>query len=728
MYRRSILLLMLTLSCSLAAYAQSSDSLKTNLLDVITVETNRDKQPLPDVQGTTIFAGKKSEILILKNGDSNLPQNVGRTIFARIPGINLWDMDGAGTQMNIGTRGTDAHRSIEMNMRQNGYNTNSDIFGYPENHYTVPMQGVSQVQLVRGSASLQFGSQFGGMMNYVMKEGDTSKVFSVESEQTVGSYNLYNSFNAIGGKKGKVSYYGYYDNRHGDGWRPNSAFNYKAYYANIRYALGEKGSLALQFSRMDYRQQIAGGLTDAQFNENARQSNRARNYFSPIINIPALILNYELTPATKLQVTTNALWGERSSVQFINTANVKDTFNTAIGSYNPRQVDRDFYTGFAVEARLLHLYSLGKISSVLSGGIRYSSQETNRRQKGVGTTGSDFDLSLTGPYGIDLKFRTVNYAIFAENIFYLTSSLSVTPGLRYEVIDSGLHGVIDGASFPVSYAGDRNFPLFGIGVQYQVSPETQLYGNVSEAYRPYLYSSITPADQIGVIDPNLKDSRGYTIDGGYRGQLNEVLNFDVNAYYLFYGDKIGKVTARASDNTTYLLTTNVGNSVTRGVEAYLNVSLMRLFNPNVENYDFKLFSSLAYTHARYTTGTINAGGGDISLVDNRVEGVPDWVERAGLEFAHRHFSTTIQMSYVSDQFNDANNTPFSATGLVGYVPSYTLFDWSFNWTFLQRYHVSGGANNLADARYFSRRINMYPGPGILPADGRTFYLSLGLKL
>jgi len=40
------------------------------------------------------------------------------------------------------------------------------------------------------------------------------------------------------------------------------------------------------------------------------------------------------------------------------------------------------------------------------------------------------------------------------------------------------------------------------------------------------------------------------------------------------------------------------------------------------------------------------------------------------------------------------------------------------------YRLSGGLNNIADARYYTRRINMYPGPGILPADGRTGYIRL----
>jgi Fe(3+) dicitrate transport protein len=56
------------------------------------------------------------------------------------------------------------------------------------------------------------------------------------------------------------------------------------------------------------------------------------------------------------------------------------------------------------------------------------------------------------------------------------------------------------------------------------------------------------------------------------------------------------------------------------------------------------------------------------------------------------------------------------------------WDWAFDWSFLQQYHVSAGINNLLDAAYFSHRIIMYPGPGILPADGRTFYISLGCRL
>jgi Fe(3+) dicitrate transport protein len=55
-------------------------------------------------------------------------------------------------------------------------------------------------------------------------------------------------------------------------------------------------------------------------------------------------------------------------------------------------------------------------------------------------------------------------------------------------------------------------------------------------------------------------------------------------------------------------------------------------------------------------------------------------------------------------------------------------DWAFNYRFFKNYHISAGINNLFNAQYYTRRINMYPGPGILPADGRTFYVGFGIKL
>lgn len=716
------------ITCSSNSYSQT-DTLVAKKTDTVVVYSNLKNAVhfLPDVDGVNIYAGKKTNLIDVEKTSANLSQTLIREVFAKVPGVSFWDMDGAGTQINIGSRGTDSHRSIEMNMRQNGYNTNSDIFGYPEDHYTPPMQAIESIQLIRGSAALQYGSQFGGMMNFVMKEGDSTKPFTLQTEQTAGSNNLYNSYTSIGGTSGKLSYYSYFDYKHGDGWRPNSVFNYHAYYLNLKYAISQRANIAFQFSRMDYVQQIAGGLTDAQFNQNAKQSMRGRNFFSPEINIPAIIFKYSISNQTQLQIITHALFGQRNSVQFINNPTVLDTFNTNLGSYNTRQVDRDYYSAFTTEARISHQYRLFKQISTLAAGIRIFDETTKRKQKGVGTTGSDFDLTIIRPYATDLKFKTNNYASFAENMFQITPNFSITPGIRWEMVHTNMSGFIL-SNYPEQYTADRNFILAGTGLQYSFKNKSQLYGNISQEYRPYLYTSVTPADRVDVIDPNLKDSKGYDIDLGYRNSFGNIFQFDVNVFYVFYGSRAGLLSEKNSNGTNYLFTTNIGDAVSKGIESYTEISFAKWFNMNKKTTDVRLFNSLSYTDARYTNAQINMSGVNVSLNGNKVENVPLWNNKTGIQVQLKSFYTSLQFTYVSKCFNDALNTVYSSNAVIGVIPDYRLYDWSFGYSFKRMYRLEGGINNMLNEKYFSRRITFYPGPGILPADGRTFYMTLKLNL
>ena len=58
--------------------------------------------------------------------------------------------------------------------------------------------------------------------------------------------------------------------------------------------------------------------------------------------------------------------------------------------------------------------------------------DLHRRQLGKGTTGTDYDLSITGNWGRDLHFKTQNVAIFVENHLAIGKRLSLNPGLRIE--------------------------------------------------------------------------------------------------------------------------------------------------------------------------------------------------------------------------------------------------------------------------------------------------------
>ncbi|MDF9797787.1 hypothetical protein OKW21_003050 [Catalinimonas alkaloidigena] len=122
---------------------------------------------LNSVEGTLIYEAKKNEVIRLEKLNANLATNNARQVFANVPGLNVWESDAAGLQLGIGGRGLNPNRTSNFNTRQNGYDIAADPLGYPESYYTPPMESLEKIEVVRGAASLQYGTQFGGMINFL---------------------------------------------------------------------------------------------------------------------------------------------------------------------------------------------------------------------------------------------------------------------------------------------------------------------------------------------------------------------------------------------------------------------------------------------------------------------------------------------------------------------------------------------------------------------------------
>ncbi|MEZ5057701.1 MAG: TonB-dependent receptor [Saprospiraceae bacterium] len=705
------------------------DSLKTYNLNEVNIATKRmEMEWLPQTEGTAIYAGKKNEVVNLSSSNANVAENSPRQIFAKVPGIMVWEMDGTGNQVGISSRGLNPHRSWEFMVQQNGDITNSDLFGYPESHYNPPMEALSSIEIVRGSGALQYGPQFGGSINYIIKEPDTTRDITFETQQSAGSFGLFSSFNSVGGKVGKMTYFGYYNFRRSDGWRENSDYVFKAYHASIGYEFSPRARLEASLSHMQYVNHFAAGLTDEMFEEDPRQSNRPRNYFNPTIYIPALHYKWNISKNTNFSARASAILGQRNSVQFITVPTVNDTINSLTDAYNPRQVDRDWYHSYHVQAKLLHHYKFLKEQSSFSVGMRYVNSRTERRQKGLGTTGYDFDLSLISPYKIDLEFKTKNVALFAENVFNLTDKLSVTPGFRMEVVKTQLSGRIDGlpnGNIPVEI--NRAFPLFGLGAGYKITPLVNAYANFTQNFRPVLHSDLIPATPLDATDPDLADANGSNTEIGIRGSLNGALRFDVNYFRLRYKNRIGTLIQNEGGNTIFYKT-NIGDLTNQGAEVYLELHPQEFGGSSVSNFHWSIFTSTAYNHARYTEGTVAVNAENVDISNKVGENIPQWISRNGLNASYKSLSATLQLSYVADSYSDALNTESSPNGVNGIVPSYLITDFNLSYNFLNNYNIKFSIGNLTNEYYYTRRATGYPGPGILPSDGRSFMVSVGARI
>jgi len=698
---------------------------------------------LPEIQGNLIFSGKKNEVLHLSSINANVTTNNARQVFAKVPGVSVWENEGSGIQINIGVRGLSPNRSWELNTRQNGYDISSDVFGYPEAYYNPPLEAVESIQFVRGGASLQFGPQFGGMVNYVLKR-EKEKPFSFETQNTVGSFGLLSSYNAIGGKLKKFSYYLYNHSRKGNGWRENSRYEVRNTHGFVEYQFNEKTKLSGEFTNMDYEMQQAGGLTDIQFNENPQQSFRERNWLGTPWNVASINFDTKLNSSLTLNVKAFGLIGERNSVGFTATPDTKDAINTTSLEYANRQVDRDFYKNIGLETRSIFSYSLGKQNQNLAFGARIYNAKTTRKQLGKGTTGSDFDLGISDKYPRELNYETKNFAFFAENLFKITKNLSVTPGIRFENIRSSIEGRLNiTAGNAVAVAPnelERNKILGGLGVEYKMH-KTNFYTNFSQAYRPVLFSDLTPPASTDIVDPNLKDADGFNFDLGYRGTLFDVLNFDVNYFYLRYNNRIGGLRKYSNNDPTqgtYLYRTNLGESINKGFEGYADINISKAFKINNQIGAFHFFATISDINAKYANFEITKTSGSApnviitteNLKGKRVEYAPSFIYNFGLTWDYKNFSTTLQNRRSGLVYTDANNTENpSANGVTGKLEGYKVYDLSMEYSFLgKKLNVRGGINNLNNTVYATRRSSGYPGPGILPNEGRSFYLSIGAKL
>ena len=728
------------LLASVCAYSQSvssttafaDDTLNPQhkyLPDVTVVGRNSrsDIQQMPEVVGTSIYAGKKNALIVMDNVQGNVTMNVMRQVMAKVPGIHIWESDPSGIQIGIAARGLSPNRSWEFNVRQNGYDIAADPFGYPEAYYNPQLQSVQRIEVVRGHGSLQYGPQFGGLVNYILRNGsEIKKKLEFESQQTLGSNALFNSYNAVGGRTDKWHYYSFFDHRNGNGYRENSRFFTNAGFGTVTYFINPKLSLTAELMHSHIRSQQAGGLTDSMLYADPRQSFRTRNWFDITWTNPALILNYQVSPSVKWNTKFFATVGDRNSVGFLQNILVKDTINKATGEYNPRALNVDQYRNYGMESRVLADYKLGNMNNSFSGGIRLYTGSTWRRADGKGTTGTEYDMTVNGLYPRDVTFTSNNAAVFAENIFRISEKILVVPGVRFEWLEgsaSGRNGFNSSGQEIIlqDISRSRSFLLAGIGAEYHVSKNTEIYANFSQAYRPIQFANLQAPPTTDVVDQDLEDSKGFNADLGYRGTIGEFIKMDISAFYLQYNNRIGTVTVAGPPS--YRLITNVGNSTSKGVEAFAEMNLVRLINKNSKT-DLLVFGSYSYTDAEYSTDHKDA-----ATRGKKVENAPAHIFRGGASLAYGPAMFTVQVNRVGETFSDANNTRSpSANAQNGLIPAYTITDLTASFKLSKSVHLKAGINNVLDEKYFTRRAGGYPGPGALPGDGRTGFLSVGFKL
>ncbi len=227
------------------------------------------------------------------------------------------------------------------------------------------------------------------------------------------------------------------------------------------------------------------------------------------------------------------------------------------------------------------------------------------------------------------------------------------------------------------------------------------------------------------VDKDLEDAYGYNAELGWRGTAGG-LKWDVGAFALQYNNRLGNLAQYDAERDTFILyRTNIGDSRTYGLEMFVEYGF-RLGHA----VSASVFSSTSYFNAKYQGDSIRINGQqNRSIQGKRVESVPKWISRNGLNVKYKNLSASLLYSYTAESFADPLNTvePLATTGGVGLVPAYGLLD--LNATCRVRnltFRLS--VNNLTNKQYFTKRPTFYPGAGVWPSDGRSVVVSVAVRI
>ncbi len=712
---------------------------KAQQLDPVNVEAEKDGlgalQRMRAIEGVFICEGKKNEVIQLSAIHANKAVNPGRQIYSRIPGLNIWESDGSGIQLGIGGRGLSPNRTSNFNTRQNGYDISADALGYPESYYTPPAEALKEIQLIRGAASLQFGTQFGGLLNFMIKDGPEDKELEAIARHTVGSFNLHSSFLSLGWNKKGWKGYSYFQRKTGEEWRPNSRFRLYSGGIHSTKEISKKAVWIVEYTKQYYLAKQPGGLTDREFIEDPYRSNRARNWFEVDWNLAATSLQYDLSSLSTLKTQFFGLLAHRHALGILGNISRPD---------NPNE-QRDLISGkfknWGNETRFLHRYMVrDKIWALLLGARYY--QGYNLSSQGDADTTAAANFVYVDEENSRYEFPSRNMALFGENIFRINNRFSITPGARLEYIHTRAEGrypeeitdlagnVVFDTTFFETRQNERSFLIGGIGLKYKWHPEMDVYANFSQNYRSINFTDMQIQNSNFRIDPELKDETGFNVDAGLRGSISRKLNYDISGFVLSYDNRIGEID-RVDENTLipYRYRTNVARAIIKGIETIVEFDWWRTFIADSSHFSLSTFINGSYIDGRYVDSDKPA------IEGKKVESVPPLNVKAGLNFSYKNFSISYQYSYVSEHFSDATNAGKDIHGnmiyipnaIVGVIPAYHIMDVGMKLT-IKRFQLEAGINNIGNKVYFTRRATGYPGPGIIPSPIRNYYVTLQLKI
>ena len=659
---------------------------------------------LPDVQGTKINIGKKTTLIDL-DAIPRIDASNYRLALIQAPGLML--SEEASPLLSIGYRGLEPHRTQYTQVLADGIPIHADQFGYPEAYYVPPLDSVDRIEFHRGGGSLMFGPQPGGALNYVTHRPSFEHSFGGATTNTFGEDGSWNNFNYIDGTVDRIGYYVYTNHRETDGFRAANS-DVKLNAGTIKLALDADGPRRWFLTLASYREAhgepgglgFGIGINDVNYDQNRNASSRLFDRFELDRDAATLTLEQDLAQGQFSARAWAVDYTRYSRRQRGGVFGVRPNGATA----NSNDIETQAFDTLGLEARYRRDWGNGDSPHVFAIGAQVFSSDSPRTDKrGASANAVNADLRIASKR--DMQYLPV----FMENLFRF-GRFSITPGVRFESYDQK---VVTRFVNPVGSTRVRDestsVALFGLGSSWDFSDDTRAYFNISESYRPIIFTEAVPNSTATVVSGDLQEGSAWQADLGMRSQPIAGLTLDASLFYMEFKDKIGGA-GTATDPIR-----NIGQIEYQGVEASAQYNLLAgMEGESADAPQLNLLLNLTLLDAEITADSSTA------RIGKTPQYAPDYSVRTGLIYrAGEQRKLALLGTFVDDSFADDANTA------ARFMPGYQIWDLTGEWQIgSSRFIALGGVTNLFDEKYFARIRN----DGIDPAAGRTWYVGLKVGL
>jgi len=607
------------------------------------------------------------------------PFNNAVEVVRRVPGVySQIDSGGGAYRLNIGIRGSDSRRSGFVAVLVDGVPVNPAPYGSIDmDVFPVALQVVDRIDVIRGGAQVRYGpSSAGGVVNFI-----THPIPDCGSEVQVvsgfGSWNQWNEYVTASTVQGKWGFQMSSVTDGGDGWRENSVYHAQDTWAKLRFQPDDQTTISAWGTYYTLDGEENGGLTQAGYDENPRQSTRKADALHDNCGI------FDLNVVREL----GSCWTLTLLGYYYDQYRSFDSSRPVVAPYTKYRYQTALFDNWTVEGRIEGDAVLGGKNHHIYQSLRYADEDNHLYYHFTAMGGGP----VIPPHEQNNDFYTHAWASFTEDTIDLSCRWHLGLGVRFEHIAMGSKN----RDSLQENSATHDVVLPAATLTYDTEPQGALYASYQQSFVPAQFDSFDPATvAFRPIDPEL--CQIYEIGGRVRR-----CGFE-GAFAIFDNEYTDKITILNDPN---------------GLKVYSNTGLERHYGIELSGtthlgdytslHGVSLYATWTEMRAEILNGPFEG---------NDAPNAPHHLGSWGVEYQHPGCGLWARLggTYTGGAFKEAANIPVgSANGVSGPQPAYTLWDAAAGWRARADgtgFAASVAVSNLFDEVYYRRfALGIYPG-------------------